>query len=182
MNRMLAILLLAASAALVGCEVVVTGGGTPYEGVVVHDASYRTDARATIGGVDRFVICDDRVTELTYSFDYEGPLDAWTSYIRGVTSDHVIGRETFRPSSAGVSWDPHHVEVTYAIHAGIAPLGIDGADAGPRPPAPGLGPQAIDVVPVPQVIGYTRLYLELGTSGARQLVSKDIPVLADCSV
>ena len=174
MNRMLAILLLAACAALVSCEVVATGGGTPYDDVTIRDAGYRTDARATIDGVDRFVVCDDRVTELSYAFDYAGPLAAWTSYLRGVSTGDVIGRRTFRPSSAGVSWDPHHVEVTYAIPSGIAPLGTgDGAS---------LGPQAIDVVPVPKVIGYTRLYLELGSSRARQLVSKDIPVLADCSV
>lgn len=166
-------LLVAASALLVGCEIVVTGGGTPYDGVVIRDAAYRTNATARIDGVDRFVICDDRVTDLSYSFDYRGPLEAWTSYLYGVHTHDTIGRQTFRPSDAGVHYDPHHVSVTYGIHPGMAPLAVDSGHA--------AAPQGIVVVPVPKVIGYTRLYLEVGRSAPRQLVSKDIPVVASCS-
>lgn len=155
---------------LTACDIVITGGTVWPDDVIIRNAGYLTDAKATIDGHERFVICDDRVADLTYFFEYEGDLAGWTSYLKGVTTGDVIGVRTFTPSSPGVTYTSQDVLVTYAIDPGIAPLAQDD-----------LTTEAIVVVPVPEVLGYTRLYLRLESTGSvLRLVSSDIPVLANC--
>lgn len=177
------VFLVFAAVLLGGCEVVVTGGSGAHDGVSIWNATYGTDTRATIDGVDRYVICDDRVTELSYAFQYEGPLHAWTSYLVGDTWGDVVGRQTFAPGASGVGYHADHVRVTYAIHEGVAPLSAAPAGfAESAGPDGTVQPQGIVVVPVPQVIGAARLYLELdGAHTRRELVSQRIPVLANCT-
>ena len=171
MRRTLSLLLLSATLLLAGCELVVSGGPTWPDDLTITNAGYLTDARASIDGVERYVICDDRVSDLTYYFDYHGTLESWSSYLRGVTTGDVIGYRTFYPGSSGVTHSPNDVTVTYAIQAGVAPLNADDA----------VTPRGIVVVPVPQVIGYTNLYLKIASSSAElRLVSREIPVVANC--
>lgn len=174
MNRFASLLIVALATLLAGCEIVVTGGVGGSSDVDIWNASYATDAKAVVDGVETFVICDDRVTDLRYSFEYEGALQTWTSYLHGVHSGDTIGRQTFSAGDPRVSYEPHRVSVTYGIHSGMAPLAND-ADGT-------VETAGIVVVPVPHVIGYTLLYLELdGPASARRLVSKDIPVLSSCT-
>lgn len=169
--RALSALLLLATLLLAGCEIVISGGGTWPDDLVISNAGYLTDATATIDGVERYVVCDDRLADLTYFFDYDGVLESWTSYLKGVTTGDVIGRRTFTPDTAGVRFTADDVMVTYTIHAGVAPLDQDDA----------LAPQGIVVVPAPNVIGYTELYLRIeSTSSVLRLVSRKIPVLSNC--
>lgn len=179
MNRMLAAITLCAAVLLSGCEIIVTGGTPSVDGVRISNATVRTDTRAEIDGVERSVICDDRITDLTYGFSFEGPLERWTSYLAGVLSGDVIGYETFQPTDTGVQWESNRVTVTYAIYPGIAPL-----ESSPESvPTNHIQLEAIRVVPVPQVLGYTRLYLEVGASpDTIRLSSGEIPVLADCNL
>ena len=151
---------------LAACEIIITGVYPP--GFSLSNAYYLTSYRADADGDGdlEFVICDDRTSELTYHFDYSGELLRWTSYLQGVTSGQIRGEATFTPDSAGVYYGGDSVDVTYEIRAGAAPL---------------AAPQGITVVPVPDVIGYTRLYLRVnGYSGLYSLSSRAIPVLRFC--
>jgi hypothetical protein len=152
---------------LSGCEIIITGDLVYPPGFNLTNASYSTNYRADADGDGdlEFVICDDRTTELGYHFDYHGDLQRWTSFLRGVTSGQIRGEATFTPGSAGNP--PGHVDVTYEIRSGAAPLLVT--------------PQGITVVPIPDVIGYTRLYVRVnGYSGLYSLSSAPVPVLAAC--
>lgn len=171
MRRALPVLVLLAALVLAGCEIVVSGGGAWPDDLTISNAGYLTDAKATIDGRERYVICDDRLSDLTYYFDYEGALEQWSSYLQGVTTGDVLGYRTFTPSTPGVHHTADDVMVTYSIDPGVAPLAHQDA----------LAPQGIVVVPAPQVIGYTELYLSIAsTSSVRRLVSQQIPVLSNC--
>ena len=171
MRRALSVLLLFATLLLAGCEIVISGGGTWPDDLRITNAGYLTDAKATIDGVERYVICDDRLADLTYYFDYDGALESWTSYLKGVTTGDVIGTKTFYPGSPGVHYTQNDVMVTYAIYPEMAPLAQQDA----------LAPQGIVVVPAPNVIGYTELYLRIASTSAElRLVSRRIPVLSNC--
>ncbi len=142
-----------------GCSFVVTDVGLP-SGIDIYNESYSTSYRDS----DGFVICDNLTTRITYSFAYDGALESWTSYLRGVTTGEVEGRATFFPESDGVIYNSDFVEVTYTIPPYNAPLSV--------------APQAIVVRPV--VRGYTRLYLQInGYRRGYDFLSRDIPVV-DC--
>jgi hypothetical protein len=106
-----------------------------------------------------FVICDDRQTELIYSFAYTGTLGSFRSYLRGEDSGNIPpdGNKTFSTSSLG-----NPVEVSITIPAGLAPLAIE--------------PTAIGVS---GIIGYSTLHLDFpGTS--QDKTSRRIAVIDNC--
>ena len=145
---------------LTSCNVVVTDVGLP-DGVDIYDESYLTSYRDDSG---RYIICDNYTTQITYAFSYDGLLESWTSYLRGVRSGEIAGLATFFPDTRGVSYRDDYVEVTYTVPSRNAPLSV--------------APQAIVVRPV--VKGYTRLYLQVnGYTEEYDFLSQSIPVV-DC--
>lgn len=167
MNRFLQVgLLLTALIIMTGCEITVTSRPGRPPDFTLTDASYQTNFEADIEGRRQFVICDDRTTFLTYRLEFEGELDTWTSYLRGVQTREVVGRETFDSRDSRVNrYGDGFAEVEYEIRARGAPLLV--------------APQAI--VPRPKVEGYTQLFLEVnGYEEGYELSSNDIPVLASC--
>lgn len=163
---------LLAALLLVGCEIVF---GDPIDPPPVSNASYRTDYRLDLDGDgegDRSAICDDRVTELTYSFDYTTELESWTSWLEGGFDGREVGRQTFRPGEDGVRYGNDRVEVTYDIFPGTAPLAL---------PPGGVAPQGIVVVPNPKQIGETILKVRVnGEDFTYTLTSNRIPVIDNC--
>ena len=159
-------LLVLALVVLSGCEITVTSRPGRPPNFVLTDASYQTNFEADIEGRRRFVICDDRTTFLTYRLEFDGELDSWTSYLRGVRSGDIEGRATFDSRDSRVNrYGDGFAEVEYEIRARGAPLLV--------------APQAI--VPRPKVEGYTQLILEVnGYEEGYELSSDDIPVLATC--
>lgn len=150
------------------CEVTITPGPGLPPGLRVYNESFETDYEADLDrdGDFEFVICDDRTTNLTYSFRFEGDLDKWESYLNGET-DKKVGRVTLDLGSDFVNYNPstNTVRVNYEIRRGGAPNIV--------------APQGI--VPTPKIDRYVRLYLEIdGYAEAYDLISKDIPVLAAC--
>jgi hypothetical protein len=106
-----------------------------------------------------FVICDNRQTELIYSFSYTGILSSFRSYLRGEDSGNIPpdGDVTFSTSSLG-----NPVEVRITIPAGLAPLAIE--------------PTAIGVS---GIIGYSTLHLDF--PGTREdKTSRRIAVIDNC--
>ena len=169
MKRVLSATLLAGLLlVLSACSGVITVDiGLP-EGVTITNATYSSNYQATIDGRSRDVICDDRTTELTYSFRFTGNLNSWTSFLRGVNTGQEAGRVTLNLNSSVVDYNQSTSTVTvrYQINAGAAPLAVS--------------PQAIVITP--KVEGYTQLFLEFsGVSKAYDLLSDDIPVLASCN-
>ena len=136
--------------------------------------SVSTNFQATLDGEDaaQDVICEDRITELSYSFTYSGSLTSWTSYLKGVTTGEEAGRETFTLNSNKVDRDGNTVTVTYTIPAQTSPLLTDG----------GITTEAITVVPSPRQIGATQLFIGLeGALGAAEALRADpIPVVVNC--
>lgn len=172
-SRRIAILplLLLIAVALTSCNLIIEGSGDPGP---VYNASYRSNYRLDTNGDgvhDRSVICDDRITELTYSFNYTTELDSWTSWLEGGFERDEVGRQTFRPGEAGVRYGNDRVEVTYEIDPGTAPLTVD----------PALAPQGIVVVPNPRQIGQTFLKVRVnGVGFTYTLTSQPIPVIDNC--
>lgn len=171
MNPVRLLALFATVVFLAGCDFVITGSvDLAYPpNFSLYNASYNTNYQADADGDGdlEFVICDDRTTELSYHFDYDGDLRQWTSFLKGVTTGQVRGEVTFYPETGGVRYGSQEVDVTYEIRAGAAPLLV--------------APQGITVVPVPDVIGYTRLYLRVnGYTGLYNLSSRAVPVLSSC--
>ena len=161
---------------LSACQFTITGDVTPTEpttGISINtrSASYTTNYRAAINGRERAVICDDRATELSYEFNYSGDLIGWTSYLQGVNTGTVKGRESFRLSDNRVErLGGNRVRVTYRIAGGGAPLST------------AIDTQGIVVVPnEPTVVGGSRLFLNGdGFRSSVQLISNPIPVVDRC--
>lgn len=177
-----ALLLLALAPLIAACEITFTP--TPSPGFAVTSASLQTDYRATIDGRDAYIICDDRRTELSYTFSYRGDLATWRSYLRGVDTGQIAGDVSFTPNDPGVEvLGPSTLRVTYILPRETAPLlQADGATPDVEHPAPD---RDIVVVPTPQVIGYTKLYLQMQSysytySVDENLESSRIPVVNDC--
>jgi hypothetical protein len=142
--------------------------------LTIRDLGYATNYRGTINGQDRFVICDDRDTELSYSFEFDGTLGNWTSYLEGGFFERV-GEVTLNLNNRFVQYDGRTVRVTYLIRPGGAPVLME--------PSNTLEAQAtnasIVVVPVPQVIGETTLFIEFENLGERARFDPT-PVIDNC--
>jgi hypothetical protein len=150
-----------------GCLIITDDPEPTPDPLEVISATYETNA--AVDGQP--IICDDRTTEITYRFRYQGELESWTSYLKGVTLGQIKGEETFRPGAEGVSpYETNGYEVTYTLGPNVAPY------------ASGEASKAIIVVPDPTVIGHTILHLRLeGTNGeSASYFTAPIPVVQDC--
>ena len=174
---------------LSACEFTVSGTVEPTEpqprpvSINVDTASYATNYQAIVNGNRRFVICDDRTTELGYEFRYSGRLNSWTSLLRGNTTGTEAGRRTFDSSQIT---EPGLVKAIYEIRATNSPLLTEG----PVSSEAELSTQGIVVTPDPsdlgprRPIGYTDLIIRVNGSTGRgtSLVSdRPIPVIANCN-
>ena len=130
-------------------------------GLTISDATYGTDFEATVDGELQDVICNDRTTNFTYSFTFNGNLQSWESYLKGVETDRIAGRISLDLNSDFVDYNAatNRVTVNYEIRANAAP-------------------QAIVVNPV--LAGKTRLFLQFGTYNYR-LLSDPVPILEKCA-
>ncbi len=138
-------------------------------GIKVSNAGYSTNFTKVINGKTQFVICDDKTTNLSYHFNYTGPLNSWSSFLKGVTTGTTKAQANF--TSADI-FDPINkkVKVTYGIANHVAPLAVEPIET-------------TGIVPVPKatVIGYTKLFVNInGYSKSHQLVSSSIPVVDKC--
>lgn len=144
----------------------------PVTPISVLEATYKTDV--SVNGQP--AICDNRTTTLSYTFRYQGELESWTSFLKGVRLGEEKGARTFTPGVSGVNpYVENGYEVTYTLGANVAPYG-----AGKTAP----NSKAIVVVPVPQpeIIGASKLHLVLtGADGnAKPYISPEIPVIINC--
>lgn len=157
---------------LVGCQV--SFDLVPVPGLVLRNASYRTNVRATVDGRERFIICDNRTTTLSYSFDYTGALLSWRSYLRGRNTGTIRGDRRFTLADVV---RPGRVEVTYTIPPYQAPLSVN-----ELPDAAAIAPESIIVVPRPTVVGASELRLEVNGIGRSVVLSgrDPIPVVDNC--
>lgn len=160
--------------ALLGGCLIVTPGPTPPPAtpLKVLEATYGTDFAVN----DQPVICDNRTTQLSYRFRFEGELQSWVSYLKGTELREETPHRTFTPGADGVTpSDANGYEVTYTLGANSAPYAVDNK---------GISSKAIVVVPVPQpqVIGNTILHLILqGANGeTANYTSRPIPVVINC--
>ncbi len=164
MKKIILSLTLLLSLLLSACEITVDVGPLP-SGVTISNASWSSNHQADVQGVRQQVICDDRTTMLTYSFQFTGTLGSWESYLQGVDSGQIAGRVQLSLSDPRVNYNPNTrtVTVNYELRAGATPTL--------------LAPQAI----VPVRLDYSRLFLRFaGTSQAYSLFSQPIPVLNIC--
>ncbi len=170
MKRFTFLLIAGLTFVLSSCSIEIVDIGLPSD-LNVTNARYETSFSATVNGeANRSIICDDKVTILSYSFQFSGNLGSWTSYIKGSQGSEV-GRQTLDLNSRFVQYDSANriVTVTYELPAGSAPLV--------------LAPQTITVTPIPdpQVIGSSKLYLEFPSASRPFAFStKDLPVVDNC--
>ena len=146
---------------------IVTIDVTP--GIGIHNAGFFTDFVATIDNQKRYVICDDRKTNITYHFNYTNPIKSWSSFLRGVNTGTVKGQAYFTAADI-TDTTKKYIEVIYGIGRHVAPLAIKPVET-------------TSIVPVPKatVIGYTKLIININTfSSSLQLVSENIPVIDKC--
>ena len=138
-------------------------------GLTVSNLELSSNYTATVDGVRQPVICDDKTTILTYSFNFNGALESWTSYLKGEDTGYVPPESiaTFNASSANVNYQNNFVSVEYEIPRTLAPTS--------QP----LSSQAIVVNP--KTIGATELYVEInGFAETYDIKFKGIPILAAC--
>jgi hypothetical protein len=161
-------LLTAVGFAMAGCTISVfpgTGGGTT--GTTISSLNFSSDIRDNSG---QSLICDNATTNLTYTFNYSGTLDSWTSSLVGKNTGQQKGTTTLSLSDPRVGGSGSFVTVTYAVPPKTAPLS-----------APPLKPQSIIVSPA--ILGYTDLLITFydisGKSGTVRL-NRDIPVVSNC--
>jgi hypothetical protein len=170
MKRFAFLLIASLAFVLNGCLIEIVDTGLP-SGVTISNARYQTSFSATVNGQpNKSIICDNKETTLSYSFQFSGNLGSWTSYIKGNLGS-VVGRQTLDLSSNFVLYDSatRTVTVTYTLRAGSAPLL--------------LAPQTITVTPIPNptVIGKSKLYLEFpNTSRAYAFSTDELPVVTNC--
>lgn len=145
---------------LAACQVNVNGGDLP-PGLEIRNATYGTNFEAELDGELQDVICNDKVTDFTYSFIFDGDLDTWESYLKGVETGRVAGRISLDLDSEFVKYDraTGRVTVNYKLN-------------------PGAAPQAIVISP--KVIGESQLFLQFGTYNY-ELLSNPVPILQSCN-
>ena len=174
MNRFLPLMSLLCLGLLAGCNVYVNPTPTPVPALNILDFSYKSNF--SVAG--QAAVCDNKTTQLTYTFRYEGNLESWSSYLKGDTLGKIVLPETFTPESTGIS-PSKPAEVIYNLPPNTAPFISSPSDNS----ADKVLPQAIVPVPNPQPIGTTRLYITFkGTDGQTQSrTSEAIPVVSNCS-
>lgn len=138
--------------------------------VSITHANYMTNHQLDTDsdGNAESVICDNRVTDLTYNFNYIGRLYRWNSFLEGALTGEIRGEATFYAGAPEVQYSLERVEVTYKILPAAAPLLQTGTSE-------------ITINPTPSVIGYTRLKVRVNDHyTAIRLTSEEIPVVENC--
>ena len=177
MNRFLSLTSLLCLGLLAGCNVYVNPTPTPTPTPTLKVLRLSLEASNSVEG--QAAVCDNKTTQITYRFLYEGNLESWSSYLQGEELGKVVLPRTFTPGSAGVSpYETRGYEVIYNLPPNTAPYAVNPAGNVTNT----VTPQAIVPVPNPTKIGATRLYLTLrGTNGeTKPFVSDAIPVYIDC--
>lgn len=146
---------------LAACTLSVTGEVGLPEGLEISNATYETDTQAQVDGETQYVICNDRTTNFTYAFTFDGDLNRWRSYLKGVETNRIAGDVILSLTDDRVAYNRStgRVVVNYKI-------------------LPGAAPQAIVVNP--KVAGKSRLFLEFGNF-TYPLLSDPVPILQSCS-
>ena len=173
MRRIKIGLLLALVGLLAGCEItLVDGAPSPspnVERLEVYDARYTTNYRDRQG---RNYICDNLETPLTYEFSYDGDLESWQLYLEG-SRGGVIESKRLTPRSSSVEVSERgYIRDRYAIPRYAAPLSVQ----------TDLEAQDIVVVFEPDVIGESKLYLEVEDESGRTKTfeTKWLPIADNC--
>ena len=159
---------------LSACTVNVEPGPDPEpEDITISNIAYESEFTARIDGETRDVICDDRNTKFSYSFDYSGDLTTWSSYLQGVDSgtineDSRITRTVDATPEEGVVTQGDNIAVYYTLTP----------ESAPTLTAPSIDTQGIVVEPI--VKGFTQLFISVeGTEPVA--VTPTLPVLEACS-
>lgn len=146
---------------LAACQVNVADNNGLPPGLTISNATYGTGFEAEVDGELQDVICNDRTTNFTYAFTFDGDLRSWESYLKGVDTGRVAGRISLDLNSEFVSYDAAtgRVTVNYQLQ-------------------PGAAPQAIVINP--KVLGKSQLFLQFDTYNY-ELLSDPVPILQSCS-
>ena len=156
---------------LVGCEIRIVGEPTDYyeDTLRVYDARYTTNYRDRDG---QNYICDNYETPLTYEFHYSGDLESWKLYLEG-SEGGVIESRRLTPRSSSVEESKRgYIRDRYAIPAYAAPLSVQ----------TDLKTQDIVVVFEPDIIGESKLYLEVEDEAGRTQTFETqwLPIADNC--
>ena len=148
---------------------VITNCPEQSDAVELTNASYESEFKASVEGETRSVICNDRPTEFSYSFDYSGNLENWSSYFEGETTGQENGRADLTINSGPVSVEDGRVTVSYLLNPNSAPTQTE----------PVLETQGIVVSPTLE--GETRLYIVTNNGDEEiEIRSDPIPVMSTC--
>jgi hypothetical protein len=147
----------------------------------VFSITFTSNYSATIKGVEKAVVCDNKITEVTYGFSYNGKLAKWESELVGDRTGERKGKIERNSSSGGVTVSNGKVSVVYTIAPAGAPLDAGQVHA-QSTASSAITPQAIVVVPNPMVIGGISLDLkvidDVGDSASGNFGG--IPVVNNC--
>ena len=159
---------------LAGCEITLVESPRPdsdYEvdALEVYDARYTTNYRDRD---ETNYICDNIETPLTYEFSFDGDLESWKLYLEGRRGG-LLESDRLTPRSREVEVSERgYIRDRYAIPRYAAPLAVQ-AD---------LETQDIIVVFEPDIIGESKLYLEVEDESGRTQVfeTKWLPIASNC--
>lgn len=138
-------------------------------GLLVYDLRYESNYRDRDGDS---VICDNRLTTLTFSFAYSdfSKLSSWEAQLIGLRTGATSSRLVQTPGGGGFRRVGNRIVVNWVLSEGVAPLNVD--------------PQGIVVTPVPQprIIGRTSLELLVRATNSDTLTLRfpGIPVVDNC--
>jgi hypothetical protein len=128
---------------------------------------------AVINGTEQDVICNNKPSFVTYSFDYTGDLGSWTSSLEGVTTGQVSNTKEY--TVLGTPPVNGNVTARYDVLPKTAPLSL--------PTGSKLSAQGIIVVPSAKVIGYTRVKItafDFNGFATFTKRSNSLPVVDNC--
>jgi hypothetical protein len=126
----------------------------------VNSITFTSNFSATINGSKKAVVCDNKITEVTYTFRYSGKLASWESALVGDKTGDKKGQASFNSRSSGVTVSNGKVEVVYTIPFGSTPLNTGPVQA-QAAGSVAITPQSIIVVEDPKVIGGISLDLKV---------------------
>jgi hypothetical protein len=143
--------------------------------VTFSDLKFDSNYTAQINGVNRFVVCDDRQTAITFSFVVDGTtyLDRFNAVFIGKTQGTRVPIGSYTVSQG--TYNGNRLSLTTNFSAGSAPRVTP-------------TPRAVIVVPTPTILGYTDLELTIfdtkggSVSGliSQNSSSDPIPVVSNC--
>lgn len=142
----------------------------------VSNVSFASDYNSKADGTGISYICNDSgaFTPVKAKFTYSGDLASWKIQFKGKTTGQLGTEQSFTyagPNPPGGTYTESPLKtitVQYAIQAGTAPLSVQ--------------PQAIIVVPVPEVVGETAMILTVKNSAGVEATDTfgGIKVIKNC--